>query len=188
MNNFTDHPYKLKKGLHIANFSVMTPEQMKYVKPIDLASTWHFLQQDQEQAAHYISSLIKAYKNPQNQENHWFPTPENPCNPEEHTPIQKRILRELQASQDLETLDPTKDPESRAKFLEIFDWKDSTLTPEDKEKIQDLLVEFHDIFARHRFDICMNEEFKVKLTPKDDSSAYSQNLPAPINLKEDILV
>ena len=34
----------------------------------------------------------------------------------------------------------------------------------------------------------MNEEFKVKLTPKDDSPAYSQNLPAPINLKEDILV
>ena len=34
----------------------------------------------------------------------------------------------------------------------------------------------------------MNEEFKVKLTPKDDSPAYCQSLPAPINLKEDILV
>ena len=34
----------------------------------------------------------------------------------------------------------------------------------------------------------MNEEFKVKLTPKDDSPAYSQSLPAPMNLKEDILV
>ena len=34
----------------------------------------------------------------------------------------------------------------------------------------------------------MNEDFKVKLTPKDDSRAYSQNLPTPINLKEDILV
>ena len=52
VNNFTNYPYKLKKGLHIANFSVMTPEQMKYVKPIDPASTWHLLQQDQEQAAH----------------------------------------------------------------------------------------------------------------------------------------
>ena len=188
VNNFTDHPYKQKKGLHIANFSVMTPEQMKYVKPIDPASTWHLLQNDQEQAAHYISSLIKTNRNPQNSESYWFPTPENPGNPEEHTPIQKRILRELQALQDLETLDPTSDAESRAKFLENFDWKDSTLTPEEKEKIEELLVEFHDIFARHRFDIGMNEEFKVKLTPKDDSPAYSQNLPAPINLKEDILV
>ena len=68
VNNFTDHPYKPKKGLHIANFSVMTPAQMKYVKPIDPASTWHFLQQDQEQASHYVSSLIKANKNPQNHE------------------------------------------------------------------------------------------------------------------------
>ena len=107
VNNFTDHPYKLKKGLHIANFSVMTPEQMKYVKPVDPASTWHLLQNDQEQAAHYVSSLIKTNRNPQNSENYWFPTPENPGNPEEHTPIQKRILRELQALQDLETLDPT---------------------------------------------------------------------------------
>ena len=188
VSNFTDHPYKLKKGLHIANFSVMTPEQMKYVKPVDPASTWHLLQNDQEQAAHYVSSLIKTNRNPQNSENYWFPTPENPGNPEEHTPIQKRILRELQALQDLETLDPTTDAESRAKSLENFDWKDSTLTPEEKEKIEELLVEFHDIFARHRFDIGMNEEFKVKLTPKDDSPAYSQSLPAPINLKEDILV
>ena len=187
VNNFTDHPYKLKKGLHIANFSVMTPEQMKYVKPVDPASTWHLLQ-NREQAARYVSSLIKTNRNPQNSENYWFPTPENPGNPEEHTPIQKRILRELQALQDLETLDPTADAESRAKFLENFNWKDSTLTTEEKEKIEELLVEFHDIFARHRFDIDMNEEFKVKLTPKNDSPAYSQNLPAPINLKEDILV
>ena len=143
----------------------MTPEQMKYVKPVDPASTWHLLQQDQEQAAHYVSSLIKTNKNLQNQENYWFPTPENPGNPEEHTPIQKRILQELQALQDLETLDPTQDAESWAKFIENFDWKDSTLTPEDK-KIENLLVEFHDIFARHRFDIGINEEFKVKLTPK----------------------
>ena len=49
-------------------------------------------------------------------------------------------------------------------------------------------MEFHDIFARHRFDIGMNEECKVKLIPKDDSPAYSQSLPAPIKLKEDILV
>ena len=34
----------------------------------------------------------------------------------------------------------------------------------------------------------MNEEFKVNLTPKDDSPAYSQSFPAPIHLMEDILV
>ena len=70
----------------------MTLEQMKYVKPVDPASTWHFLQNDQEQAAHYVSSLVKTYKNPQNSEIVWFPTPENAGTPAEHTPIKKRIL------------------------------------------------------------------------------------------------
>ena len=89
----------------------MTPEQMKYVKPVDLVSTWHLLQNDQEQVAHYVSSVIKTNKNPQNSENYWFPTPEIPGNPDEHTPIQKKILQETRALQDLETLDATKDLE-----------------------------------------------------------------------------
>ena len=101
---------------------------------------------------------------------------------------QKRILRELQALQDLETRDPTKDEQSKAKFPEIFDWKNSTLTLHEKVKIEELLVEFHDVFARHRLDFVMNEDYKAKLTLRYDSPAYSQNLPAPINLKEDIFV
>ena len=47
-------------------------------------------------------------------------------------------------------------------------------------------MEFHDIFARWRLDIGMKKEFKVKLTPKDNSPAYSQSLPASKNLKEDV--
>ena len=35
VNNFTDQSHTIKRGSHIANFSVLTPEQMKYVKPID---------------------------------------------------------------------------------------------------------------------------------------------------------
>ena len=49
-------------------------------------------------------------------------------------------------------------------------------------------MEFHDIFARHRFDIGINTEFKVQLTPSDNRPAYSQSLPAPINLKDNIIV
>ena len=50
------------------------------------------------------------------------------------------------------------------------------------------LPEFHDIFARHRFDDGINREFKVKLTPNDDRPAYSRSLPTPFNLKDDITV
>ena len=37
-------------------------------------------------------------------------------------------------------------------------------------------------------DIGMNTEFKVKLSPKDDRAIYSQNLPMPIYLKENLTV
>ena len=63
------------------------------------------------------------------------------------------------------------------------------LQPDQIARIEDLLVEFNDIFVRHRldrFDIGMNEEFKVTLTTKDNSLAYSQSLPTPFSLKEDI--
>ena len=188
VKNFTDHPYKLKKGLHIANFSVVTPEQMKYVKPVDQHSTWHLLQNEQEKAAHYVNSLIKLNRNTKNSENYWFLTPENAGNSDEHKPIQKKFLGESHALQDLETLDPTKDKDSRTNFLANVDWKDSTLTPGKIERVDEILVEFHDIFERHRFDIGLNEVSKVKLTPKESSPAYCQSLPAPINLKEDILL
>ena len=58
----------------------------------------------------------------------------------------------------------------------------------EKQAIEDILVNYHDIFARHRMDIGMNTEFKVKLTPKDDKVEYSQSLPMPIHLKEDLIV
>ena len=43
-------------------------------------------------------------------------------------------------------------------------------------------------FARHRFDIGINTDINVQLSPLDNRPAYSQSLPAPINLKDDILV
>ena len=161
---------------------------MKYVKPIDPLTTWHLLQENPEHAVYYASSLIKSPRNDEDKENYWFPTPEDPGDPQSHTPIQQRILKELYSLQELEKLNPQDSLESRKHILAHFDWTDSTLNPAEITQIEELLVEFYDNFARHRFDIGMNEDFKVKLTPKDDSPAYSQSLPTPINLKVDILV
>ena len=113
VNNFTDQPYTLKRGAHIANFSVLTPEQMKYVKPIDPVTTWHLLKDNPENAAYYASSLIKSPKTSDDSENYWFPTPEEPGDPQTHTPIQQRILRELRNLQDLEKLNPQDYPKSQ---------------------------------------------------------------------------
>ena len=85
-------------------------------------------------------------------------------------------------------MNPNDNAQSRKQFLDHFDWTDTTLSPFEKQHIQDILVKYHDIFARHRFDIGTNKEVKVKLTPNDDRPAYSQSLPTPINLKDDITV
>ena len=39
LNNFTDSPYILKKGTKVANFTVVTPEQMNYVNFLDPVTT-----------------------------------------------------------------------------------------------------------------------------------------------------
>ena len=69
-----------------------------------------------------------------------------------------------------------------------FDCTDSTLDKQASQVIEELLVDFHDMFTRHRFDRYINTDFKEKLTLSNESAAYSQNLPTPISLKEDIKV
>ena len=60
INNFPDHPYTLKKGPHIANFSILTPEQTKHIRPVNLTSVRHFLNNSHDDAIHYINSLLKT--------------------------------------------------------------------------------------------------------------------------------
>ena len=187
-SNFLDHPYTLKKGTHMANFSILTPEQTKHIRPLKPTSVRHLLNHNHDDAIHYVNSLLKTSKPEEVNETYWFPTPQNPGNEKEHTPIQTRILNELRELEQLEKLNPLQNTESRSQFLSNFDWAGSTLQSDAKQAVEDLLVEFHDIFARHRFDIGINTEFKVQLTPFDNKPAYSQSLPAPINLKDDILV
>ena len=58
---------------------------MKYVKTIDPVTTWHLLQDNPENAAYFASSLIKSPKTDEDSENYWFPTPEEPGDPQTHT-------------------------------------------------------------------------------------------------------
>ena len=185
---FLDHPYTLEKGTHMANFSILTPEQTKHIRPVNPASVRHLLNKNHDDAIRYTNSILKTSKTDEVNETYWFPTPQNPGNEKEHTPIQTRILNELRELEQLEKLNPLEDIDSRNQFLSNFDWTDSTLQPVAKQAVENLLVEFHDVFARHRFDIGINTEFKKQLTPLDNRPGYSQSLPAPINLKYDILV
>ena len=162
---------------------MVTPEQSKFFKPVDTAILSRIPDGDPDLIT-YLTELLKTNKPDQQNNTFWFPTPENPGNTEDHTPIQTPILKEFCEMQRKEKLNPKDDIESRMEFSKRIDWTDTLLTETEKQANEDILVEYHDIFARHRMDIGMNTDFKVKLTPKDNKAVYSQSLPMPIHLKE----
>ena len=187
VTNTTESPHLIKNYTEIAEFSVVTPEHSKHIKSVDIAIL-SMIPQDDPNLTTYLNELLRMNKPEQQENTIWFPTPENPGKPEDHTPVQTRILKELNQLKDKEKLNPQESTESRNKFLKRFYWTDTLLTETKKQVIENILVEYHDIFARHRMDIGVNTEFKVKLTPKDDKAVNSQNLPMPIHLKEDLFV
>ena len=58
----------------------------------------------------------------------------------------------------------------------------------EKHAEGNILVEYHEMFARHRRNIGMNTEFKMRPTSKDDRAVYSQSLAMLIHLNEDLIV
>ena len=187
VTNTTESLYTINKNTQIAEFSPLIPEQSKFFKPVDTANRSMIPEGDPDLVT-YLTELLRTNKPDQQNNTFWFPTPENPGNTEDLTPIQTRILTELRELQRQEKLNPKDDSESRIEFLKRIDWTDTLLTDTEKQAVEDILVEYHDIFARHRMDIGMNTEFKVKLTPKYDKAVYSQSLPKPTHLKEDLIV
>ena len=184
--NTTDFPYTIAADTKIAELQILKPEETKMIRPLDIAAL--NLLTEHGDVVTYINALMQVERPDDNEEKFWFPTPENPGNESELSPIQCRILKELRELSELEKLDPTENEQSRTKFLSMFKWTDSLITGKDRENLEATIVEFHDIFASHRLDIGTNTQFKVSLTPKDDKPVYTQSLPVPINLKEDLTV
>ena len=181
--NTTDCPYTIAADTKIAELQILKPEETKMIRPVDIAALNLLTEHDDVVA--YINALMQVERPDDNEEKFWF---ENPGNESEHSPIQRRILKELRELAELKKLDPTENEQSRTIFLSMFKWTDSLITGKDRENLEATIVEFYDIFARHRLDIGMNTQFKVSLTPKDDKPVYTQSLPVPINLKEDLTV
>ena len=174
--------------MHIANFSILTAEQTKHIKPVSLVSVWHRLNKNHDAAIHCRNSLLKTSKIDKVIGTYWFPTPQNLGNKREHTPIQIHFLKEIRKLELLENINPLGDVDSRNQFLSNFDWTNSTLDRDAKQAIEAPLVAFHDIFERHRFDIGINREFKKQLTPLCNRPTHRPSLPASCSLKGDILV
>ena len=184
--NTTDFLYTINPHIKLAELQILKPGETKSIRPVDIAALNLLTEYDNVVA--YVSALMQIEFSDNTEENFRFPTPENPGVEAEHTPIQQRILRELRELQKLEQLDLKQDEQLRTQFLSMFKWNDTLITGGDRENLESIIVEFNDIFARHRLDIGMNTQFKVSLTPKNDKPVYTQSLPVPKNFKDDLTV
>ena len=136
----------------------------------------------------YLKKLFQTNKQERQNDTFSFPTPENSGKLEDHTSRQTRFLKNFYELKEKEKLNPKDDTETRMKILKRFHWTNILLTESEKTALEDILDECHDIFARHQMDIKMNTDFKVKLTPKDDKTVCSQNLPVRIYLTGNLFV
>ena len=140
VTNTTKSPHTINKNTQIAKFSVVTLEQSKFIKPVDTAIHSMIPEGDPDLTT-YMAELLRTNKPDQQNNNFWFPPPENPGKTEDHTPIQTRILKELCELKQKEKPNPKDDIESRIDFLKLFDWTDTLLTETEKRAVQDLLNE-----------------------------------------------
>ena len=102
--------------------------------------------------------------------------------------MQRDIYDQILHFQNLEKIDPKNNAKDRDLFLEKFDWQNSVLTFEQKCQVENLLMEFSDIFAKHRFDVGYNTELKIKLTPEHNLPVYVQSPQTPIHLRDELTV
>ena len=85
-------------------------------------------------------------------------------------------------------MDPTINQENKKQFLEKFNLSGSIFTKLERQKMEDLPVKHHQIFARHRLDLGKNTDCIVKLTPEHDKPIYTSNPTTPIHLRDEILI
>ena len=116
VTNTRESPYTINKNTQIAEFSVVTPEQSKFIEPVDTAILSLISEGDQDLIT-YLTELLRPNKPDQQTNTFWFPTPENLGNTEDHTSVQTRILKKLRELQRKEKLNPKDDIESRMEFL-----------------------------------------------------------------------
>ena len=125
-------------------------------------------------------------KPPPEYENFWFPTPETCPNP--NPSFQREIYDQILYFQCLEKIEPNNNIQDRMTFLNNFQWENSVLTKDRRSEVEHLLIEYADIFAKHRFDVGYNSDLKVKLTPEHQRLLYTQGPPTPIQLRNELTV
>ena len=185
ITNYLDHSITIPQNTTVAVFRILTPNQAKNVQPMT-SEQLTLITKFPDEATNVINQLFQEPD--ASKDKRWYPTPETCDDPKKLNKIERRIYDEIIQLREAEKLDPTRDDDQRRTFLKNFSWDDSILTEQEQQRIEALLVKYHTIFARHRLDIGINTDFKIKMTPKHDDPVYAQSLPTPTNLKDNLLI
>ena len=181
--NILPHNITISNNTQVARVTILTPKQAAYLQPINPALLTNYFNEQVNTLIADSTTKVFPSKDP-----FWFPTPENCQEPEKLTGIHKRIYDEICKLKSQEKLDPINSEKDRQHFLQQFPWTNSVFNDSQKRTVEDLLLQFHHIFARHRLDIGANHDFKVKLTPENNDPMYTQGPPTPIHLRDEVLV
>ena len=133
VTNTTDSQNLIKKNTQIAEFSVVTPDQSNYIKPVDMAILSMIPQSDSELTAN-LNEFLGANRPEQQNNTFRFPSPENPSRPADYIPIPTRILKEIIDLKEKEKLNPLESTENRTNFLKRFGWTDTLLIEKKRNK------------------------------------------------------
>ena len=109
IKNFLEHPCTLKRGCYVAAFKLLTPQQVKEIKPVNPAPLHHLLDTNHDDAIQYVNAILKRSKSEECDETYWFSTPQGFGDEPQLTPIQKCILQKLIVLQKLELIQPLPD-------------------------------------------------------------------------------
>ena len=102
--NTNDFPYTINPHTKLAELQILKPEETKSIRPVHKAALKLLTEHDDVVA--YVNALMQIEPPDNTEENFWFPTPKNPRDESEDTPIQQRILRKLRELKKTRTAGP----------------------------------------------------------------------------------
>ena len=142
----------INKKTQITEFSVVIPEQSKFIKPVYRAILCMIAEGDANLTI-YLNKLLRK-KNPEQRKKHflvsdtwktwqnWGSHTITDTTPQRSTGVEKGKLNSQE--------------DTWYNFFERFDNPNTLLIEVEKQAIEYLLVDYHDILSQHRMEIRMN--------------------------------
>ena len=185
VTNHHNHTYTLDNCVAVANFMVITRHQAGNAKPVPHAQVL-LLNNYPKECEHILNELL--HEQTETNAKSCYPTLETCVDPTKLNNIERRIYNEFINPRGKENLIPAKTGAQKTLFLSKLNWSESLRNQDEKARVEHLLVKYLPVFAKHHSDLGINTDISVKLTAQRDKPFWSQRIPTPTNLKNQLLV